>query len=134
MNIYNNLLLPINYWLRRKLFFSQKVKQFGREKSTIAWGIFSGKGKPRFSFRGSTCTGITLKRTIQFNMIYINPFVPNAPFLYPLKISENLTVFWCFQEVEKGWMGNKWVNTKQASLTYCVFLDIVSVFRRYNSS
>ena len=23
----------------------------------------------------------------------INPFVPNAPFLYPLKISENLTVF-----------------------------------------
>ena len=23
----------------------------------------------------------------------INPFVPNAPFLYPLKTSENLTVF-----------------------------------------
>ena len=22
-----------------------------------------------------------------------NPFVPNAPFLYPLKASENLTVF-----------------------------------------
>ena len=27
----------------------------------------------------------------------INPFVPNAPFLYLLKLSENLTVFWCFQ-------------------------------------
>ena len=24
---------------------------------------------------------------------HINPFVPNAPFLYPLKTSENLTVF-----------------------------------------
>ena len=26
----------------------------------------------------------------------INPFVPNAPFLYPLKISENRKVFLCF--------------------------------------
>ena len=26
-----------------------------------------------------------------------NPFVPNAPFLYPLKTSENLTIFLCFQ-------------------------------------
>ena len=25
------------------------------------------------------------------------PFVPNKPFLYRLKTSENLTVFWCFQ-------------------------------------
>ena len=32
-----------------------------------------------------------------------NPFVPNAPFLYPLKTSENL----CFQGVEKGCVGNK---------------------------
>ena len=41
---------------------------------------------------------------------YFNPFVPNAPFLYPLKTSENLKVFWCFQGVEKGCIGNKWVN------------------------
>ena len=40
----------------------------------------------------------------------INPFVPNAPFLYPLKISDNLTVFWCFQGVQKEYIGNKWVN------------------------
>ena len=40
----------------------------------------------------------------------INPFVPSAPFLYPLKTSENLTVFWCFQEVEKGRIGNEWVK------------------------
>ena len=35
----------------------------------------------------------------------LNPFVPTTPFLYPLKTSENLTVFWCFQWVEKEWLG-----------------------------
>ena len=39
----------------------------------------------------------------------INPFVPNATFLYHLKISENLTVF-CFQGVQKGCIGSKWVK------------------------
>ena len=39
-----------------------------------------------------------------------NPFVPNAPFLYPLKTSENRKVFLCFQGVEKGCIGNKWVD------------------------
>ena len=31
----------------------------------------------------------------KYGMLYedINPFIPNAPFLYPLKTSENLTVF-----------------------------------------
>ena len=37
----------------------------------------------------------------------LNAFVPNAPFLLPLKTSENLTVFWCFQGVEKGCIGNE---------------------------
>ena len=41
-----------------------------------------------------------------------NPFVPNAPFLYPLKTSEKFTVFWCFQGVEKGCIGNDWVNIR----------------------
>ena len=36
-----------------------------------------------------------------------NPFVPNAPFLYPLKASE---VFWCFHGVEQGCIGNEWVE------------------------
>ena len=40
----------------------------------------------------------------------VNPFVPNAPFLYPLKTSENVKVFWGFQGVEKGCIGNKWVK------------------------
>ena len=38
-----------------------------------------------------------------------NPFVPNVPFLYPLKISEDFTDF-CFQEVEERCIGNKWVH------------------------
>ena len=40
----------------------------------------------------------------------LNPFVPNAPFFYPLKTSENRKVFWCFQGGEKGCLGNKWVK------------------------
>ena len=32
------------------------------------------------------------------------------PFSTPLKSSENLTVFSCFQEVEKGCIGNEWVD------------------------
>ena len=36
----------------------------------------------------------------------INPFVPNAPYGY----APNLTVFWCFQGVEKGCIGNEWVK------------------------
>ena len=39
----------------------------------------------------------------------INPFVPNAPFPYPLK-TENRKIFSCFQGVEKGSIGNKWVK------------------------
>ena len=38
-------------------------------------------------------------------------FVPNAPFLYPLKTSENRKAFWYFQEVEKGCIENEWVNS-----------------------
>ena len=40
----------------------------------------------------------------------LNPFVPDAPFLYPLETSENRNFFWCFQGVEKECIGNKWVN------------------------
>ena len=42
--------------------------------------------------------------------ILINPFVPNAPFLHPLKTSENHTVF-CFQGVGNGCIENERVNT-----------------------
>ena len=50
---------------------------------------------------------------MQWRLIFhntVNPFVPNAPFPYPLKTLENLTVFWCFQGVEKGCIGNEWFD------------------------
>ena len=38
--------------------------------------------------------------------VLINIFVPNAPFRYPLKTSENLTIFLCFQGLyRKGTLG-----------------------------
>ena len=43
-------------------------------------------------------------------LLTVNPFVPNAPFLYTLETSENLTVFWCFQGEEKGCFGSEWIN------------------------
>ena len=46
----------------------------------------------------------------QCGFLKLNPFTSNAPFLYPLKTSENRKVFWCFQRVEKGCIGNEWVN------------------------
>ena len=47
---------------------------------------------------------------LQLQML-LNPFVPNAPFFYPLKTSGKLTFSWCFQGVERGCIENKWVNT-----------------------
>ena len=39
-----------------------------------------------------------------------NQFVPNAPFFYCLKPSENRKVFCYFQGVEKWCIGKKWVK------------------------
>ena len=55
----------------------------------------------------------------------INPFVHNAPFLYLLK-TENRKVFWCFQGVEKGCIGNEWVNVdnRKSFPAYSIFRDL----------
>ena len=48
------------------------------------------------------------KKKIYFAIVKFNdfnPFVPSAPFLYPLKTSENLNVFWCFQGVAEWCLG-----------------------------
>ena len=37
----------------------------------------------------------------------LDPIVSNAPFFYALKTPENLMVFWCFQGVDKGCIGNE---------------------------
>ena len=39
----------------------------------------------------------------------LNPFVPNAPFLYPLKTLENFTVFWCLRGKRKVALGKNWL-------------------------
>ena len=54
----------------------------------------------------------------------INPFIPNAPFLYPLKTSENHKVFWCFQGAKKGCIGNEWVNGKDNTQQLKVVCDV----------
>ena len=48
-------------------------------------------------------------------ILLFNPFVSNAPSLYHLKTSENRKIFWCFQGVEKGCIGNKWVKSEHFS-------------------
>ena len=75
----------------------------------------------------------------------INPFVSNAPFLYPLKTLENLTLCWCFQGVEKGCSGNQLVKICTIILTWscknysnrtccphCSFAIIVSSEDQFN--
>ena len=56
-----------------------------------------------------SCTPESIKR-LEFVFTTINSFVSNATCFYPLKTSENLTVFWCFQGVEKECIGNRGVN------------------------
>ena len=53
---------------------------------------------------------VFLKNLQNFQSAVFDPFVPCAPFLYPLKASENLTVFWCFQGVEKRSISEAWVK------------------------
>ena len=54
--------------------------------------------------------GSILRLCMIFFYCFLNQSIPKAPFLYPLKISINLTVFWFFHGIEKGCIGNKRVN------------------------
>ena len=47
---------------------------------------------------------------IQKGSDFFNPFVPNAPSVYPLKTSENRKFSDVFRGVDKGCIGNEWVN------------------------
>ena len=47
---------------------------------------------------------------------FVNLFIPNALFLYTLETSENRKILWCFQGVEEGCNGNKWVKIKSNSI------------------
>ena len=67
-----------------------------------------------------------LKLTFHF----INPFFPNASFLYPVKTSENRKVSWCFQGEEKECIGNEWVKDPVRHLWSCAFAKIVDRVER----
>ena len=55
-----------------------------------------------------------LKKT-RFWYFFLNLFISNVTFLYPLKTSENDTVFWCFQGMKKCNIVNKCSPFKRQS-------------------
>ena len=59
---------------------------------------------------GALLRNIICREISSKDLTRLNSFVPNAPFLYPLKTSEKWKVFYCFQGVEKWCIGKKWVN------------------------
>ena len=68
--------------------------------------------------------------------IVFNLFVPKVPFLYPLKTSQNLPVFWCFKGAEKECIGSEWVkiapNKHTTSNQRRFDVDITSIRPRPN--
>ena len=52
---------------------------------------------------------------------HVNPFVPNAPFLYPLKTSENLTVFLRFSDVFSGHRKGALGTNEFIQMVQCIF-------------
>ena len=56
------------------------------------------------------------------------------------KHPKNLTVFWCFQGVEKGCTGNEWVNANSSELwalllqNWNISLDIMTIFIQTDST
>ena len=65
---------------------------------------------------------ISLKIRFSFNTI-----VPNAHFLSPWK--QNRKVFWCFQGVDKGYIGKEWVNYVTVFLIF-IHLDLMKLKRQ----
>ena len=98
-------------WPKDTVFIVGGLRNWWKARSKLEWHIF-------WEHHWRTCTIISpLLQKVPVAVIFhlgvtncVNPFVPNAPFLYPLKTSENRKVFWCFQGVEKGCIGNKRVN------------------------
>ena len=71
----------------------------------------------------------TFHQNKSLNDLELNAFGPNAPFLYPLKKSENLKVFLCFQGVEKECIGNEWVNRKRSTWNSLALAHIKFIYQ-----
>ena len=61
-----------------------KAEMAGERASHTCW--------PKIHCKNKLLSKIALNQFLNV-IVMINSFVPNAPFLYPLKISENLTLF-----------------------------------------
>ena len=112
--------------------------------SVIQYGIFKGFSYFDVFFKSFYATDITSKYKIRvyiyryftegpeynhchkslsffsrqpFVLWDLNLFVSNTPFLYPLKTSEDLMVFWCFQGEEKGCIGTNGLSKGYAFST-----------------
>ena len=97
-----------------------------------------------FATRCKTFDCIKLHDSV-FSMISYIPFASNVLLLYPLKISENCKIFWCFQRIEKGFIGNKWdmltygtitrwvstSNSKAASYNFGRFFQGHEIFAKF---
>ena len=68
-------------------------------------------------------TGFYLVTILALNGMMLTHLFPHALFLYPLKTSENLTIFWCFQRVERRRIGNKWVKLLCAHILFLIFSE-----------
>ena len=76
-----------------KKAFGGNNYEFYHNKFQLFCKLISKKGLERYS--------LSTNLTHLFTM---------HPFSTPLKTSENRKVFGCFQGVEKGYIGKKWVN------------------------
>ena len=56
--------------------------------------------RPAMLLKTESTTDILIEQVHKFRNSYFNPLVSVAPFLYPLKTSENFTIVSCFQGVE----------------------------------
>ena len=80
---------------------SAKIQKYALGPTVIRWKAKkeNGRGKrashtcwPKIHCKNKLLSKIALNQFLNV-IIMINSFVPKAPFLYPLKISENLTLF-----------------------------------------
>ena len=113
---FSSLLVFCCYFTRLKRLVKQiaKYKKVWKYLSYCTWHRVIIKYLPVFEKKSNI--------RYYFWRLSGKPFVPNAPFLYPLKISENLAVFCCCQGVEKGCIGNNWVNSV---IRFILFIWIV---------
>ena len=101
----------LHKWPKDTVFIVGYIRNWWKARSKLEWHIF-------WEHHRRTCTiNPPLLQKVPVAVILhlgvtncVNPFVPNAPFLYPLKTPENRKVFWCFQGVDKGCIGNKRVH------------------------